>query len=107
MKVSVKISPETLVIVQKILLGETHKYTITRDSKFKKSMYTELFEQFSRACLNYSTNPNGKYRTLTIRYHLAESLLELITRFILIGNLGTYELNLLERFKNQIHQKLQ
>lgn len=95
-----------MVIVQKILLNETQKHSISQASRFKKSMRTELFEQFSRACITYSTNPNGKARTMTLRTHLAQSLLELVTDYITIRYLGTYELNVLEMFKNQLHQKL-
>ena len=69
-------------------------------------MHLELFQILSGKCVGYSANPNGKPKTVSLRYHLLNELFELTYSAILYGELGIYEKNKLEILKNQINQKL-
>lgn len=101
MKINIKTDPETLFLVHKVVLQNTQNLT---KNKSGKSMVIELFERISKTCISYSANANGKKRSVELRYHLAEKLLELVRTSI--GNFGVYENNKLEIFKNELHQKL-
>lgn len=69
-------------------------------------MKVELFEILARRCVSYSSNPNGKPRIITLRYHLAAALLELITSGMKHPSLGIYEQNKIEILKNELHRLL-
>lgn len=105
MKVTLKIDPDTLAIVHKIICEEYHKCTT---SKFEKSLRAELWEVLSKKCISYTNNPNGKPITIVLRYHIAEVLLECLVDFQTNRGsmLGFYEQNKIELFKNDLHQKL-
>ncbi len=102
MKITIKIDPETLFLLQRISLERSQFKT----RNIGKSMRIELFEILSRKCIAYSTNPNGKPRTIELRFHLAAQLLEDVKNAINYDDSGTFEMNKLEIFKNQLHQKL-
>ena len=107
MKAIIKTDPETLYLLQKI--ANTQKENVVRNSieaKAMKSMKTELFIILTKRCFVYSENPNGKKLQLTLKYHLAALLYEMITSVIVYRKLGTFEHNKLELFKNELHQKL-
>ena len=105
MKIKIKIDPETLAMTHKIIGDECYYYFT---SKSAKSMRVELWEVLSRKCLTYANNPNGKPRTIILRYHIAEVLLECIVNFLTNKShmLGFYEQNKIELFKNDLYQKL-
>lgn len=104
MKITLKTDPETLFLLHRIVLEQSQQPVVGRRSG--KSMIVELFEIMSKRCIAYTSNPNGKQRTLVLRYHLADKLLELITDTIVKRYYGTYEHNKLEIFKNQLHQEV-
>lgn len=104
MKIKIKTEPETLFLLHNVVLQHS-QFSLTGRSS-GKSMIIELFEVLSKKCISYSTNANGKKRDLELRFHLAEKLLELTKTKILERSLGIYELNKLEIFKNELHQKL-
>ena len=103
MKISIKTDPETLYLLHRLVL-DAAQTSPGRSSG--KSMRVELFEILARRCVSYSANPNGKPRTITLRYHLAAALLELITTVIKHPSLGIYEKNKLEICKNKLHRLL-
>lgn len=102
MKITIKIDPETLFLLHKII-GQQNSNTIGRSAE--KSMLVEIFEKLTKACIAYTGNANGKKRTLELRYHLAEKL----TREAIKAserNLPPDELAKLEIFKNQMYPQL-
>ena len=103
MKLTLKTDPETLFLIHRIVLEKSQNYKI---NKCTRSMMVELFEKLSKSCITYTTNPNGKPRTIELRYHLATELLNVVTATLINAHLGTYEHNKVEIFKNQLHQKL-
>lgn len=105
MKVKIKIDPETLALTHKIITDEYH---LCFTSKSAKSLRVELWEVLSKKCLAYANNPNGQPRTIVLRYHIAEVLLECLVDFQTNRGsmLGFYEQNKIELFKNNLHQKL-
>ncbi|KMQ70330.1 hypothetical protein ACM44_13005 [Chryseobacterium koreense CCUG 49689] len=72
--------------------------------KAGKSMRMELFSILTQRCFSYTQNPNGKKLQLTLKYHLAALLYELVTDHNKFT--GIYENNKIEIFKNELHQKL-
>lgn len=100
MKVQVSIDPETLFLLHGLVMKA--KQEIKRSSS--NSMIVELFEILAKRCVGYSANPNGKPRSVTIRFHLAEILLECVSASQ--WSFGPFENNKLEMFKNTLHQKL-
>lgn len=90
MKISLKLDPDTLAITHKIICDE---YNSCNADKFEKSLRAELWEILSKKCIAYTNNPNGKPRTINLRYHLACILQECINDFLLvkIKRFGTYE----------------
>lgn len=104
MKINLKLAPDTLTIVHKIACDEWHR---CNSSKFDKSLRGELWEILSKKCIAYTNNPNGKPRTISLRYHLACVLQDCINDFLLRNpRFGTYEYNKLIMLKNELHQKL-
>lgn len=104
MKVTIKIDPETLSLLHRIILDECQMIANNIGRKTGKSMRVELFEIISRKCIAYTTNPNGKKMTITLKYHLASLVLDIVSDRI--WSLGIYESNKLELLKNDLHQKL-
>lgn len=104
MKITLKIDPETLFLLHNIVLQQRQFSLTGRNSG--KSMTIELFEILSKRCISYSTNANGKNRSVELRFHLAEKLLDLAKTKLAERCLGVYEQNKLEIFKNDLHQKL-
>lgn len=100
MKITVKVDPETLFLLHGLVMKS--KQDTTRSSS--NSMIVELFEVFAKRCIGYSANPNGKPRSVTIRFHLAKRLLECVSSSQ--WSFGPFEHNKLEMFKNTLHQKL-
>lgn len=81
----------------------------TRQAKESKSMKIELFEILSKRCIAYSLNPNGKSLNVTLKYHLANLVYEILSeilRDLRFTPGGIYEANKLDMFKNQLHQLL-
>lgn len=105
MKITFKIEPETLFLVQKIMLYKTQHVPKNKSEKVRKSIELELFQKLSKKCISYTDNTNGKARSITLKYHLADALLQnLLHQKDLF--LPTYEANKLEMLKNELHQKL-
>ena len=105
MKITLKTDPETLFLLQKMINNECQIVATSIGRKSGKSMRIELLTLLTQRCFSYSANPNGKKLQLTLKYHLAALVLEIISdqKF----SLGIYEANKLEIFKNDLHQKLQ
>jgi len=105
MKITLKIDPETLFLLQSILVLKRSIFARTLEEKVNQSMTLELFEVITKRCFTYSLNRNGKNISCQLKFHLAKLLLDLVvtqnkTAF------GNYEQNKLEIFKNELHQKL-
>ena len=103
MKITIKTDPETMFLLHRIVLDNSQT---TGPRRSCKSMVIELFEKFSKHCISYTGNPNGKPRSIELRYHLADKLLELVKEVMQKASFGTFEHNKLEMFKNDLHQKL-
>lgn len=105
-KIKIKISPEALFLIQKIENKYANLIPTHRTDKVQKSIRWELFQRLSSACFSYTANPNGKARTITMSYHLADRLHDDIVFTLMQNALGFYESNQLEMLKNELHQKL-
>lgn len=105
MKITLKIDPETLFLVQSILVLKRGIYPRNREEKVNQSMALELFEVISKRCFAYTLKPNGKEMKLGLKFHLASLLLDLILNQNKIA-FGNYEQNKLEMFKNELHKLL-
>ena len=107
MKIPLKIPPETLFLIHRLVLDRAEKISIFEPTKkIQKSMLHEIFETLARSCVTYHANPNGKPRKLTLRYHLANQLYEMLIEQINNPKLGIYERNKLDLFKNDLHRLL-
>ncbi|WP_234111488.1 hypothetical protein [Chryseobacterium sp. R2A-55] len=104
MKVTLKTDPETLFLIHKITNDQCQMIAANIGRKAGKSMRMELFSILTQRCFSYTQNPNGKKLQLTLKYHLAALLYELITDNNKFN--GIYESNKIEIFKNELHQKL-
>lgn len=104
MKITLKLEPETLFIIHKIALDQCQMIAESIGRKTEKSMRIELFTTLSQRCITYSSNANGKILSLTLKYHLASLLFDLISDLRL--SLGVYEGNKIELLKTELHQKL-
>lgn len=104
MKVTLKTDPETLFLLQKMVNEECQMISTNIGRKSGKSMRIELFTLLTQRCFTYSSNPNGKKVQLTLKYHLAALVLEIIIS--LKSNFGVFEANKLEILKNDLHQLL-
>jgi len=105
MKITLKIDPETLFLIQSILVLKRNIFPRSKEEKVNQSMTLELFDVISKRCFSYCSNPNGNKLSLGLKFHIASLLLDIIlnqnkTAF------GNYEQNKLEIFKNELHQKL-
>lgn len=69
-------------------------------------MDLEIFEVLTKKCFAYQLNPNGKIRTFTLRFHLAQRLFMIAIYNMANYRFGSSEHNKLELFKNEMHQKL-
>lgn len=105
MKAIIKTDPETLFLLHRIANDQKQGSANNIGAKAVRSMKIELFTILTQRCFSYTANPNGKKLQLTLKYHLAALLYEIITD--LKFSLGIYEGNKLEIFKNDLHQKLQ
>lgn len=104
MKVTIKTDPETLFLLHKIILDQCQMIANDRARRSGKSMRIELFEILSRRCIVYSSNPNGKNLSLSLKFHLANLIYDILADLRL--SLGIYEANKLEMLKNELHRKL-
>lgn len=104
MTVTLKTDPETLFLLHKIVNAQCQMIADSIGRKAGKSMRMELFSILTQRCFSYSQNPNGKKLQLTLKYHLAALLYELVTDNNKFS--GIYESNKIELFKNELHQKL-
>lgn len=104
MKITIKTDPETLFLLHKIANTQTQGTVNSMDAKAMKSMKIELFTILTQRCFSYSQNPNGKKLQLTLKYHLAFVLQEMILGLRIAS--GIYENNKIDLFKNDLHQKL-
>lgn len=105
MKITFKIDPETLHLVHRIVLDNCQTVAST-GRRCKKSMHVELWEILSKKCISYNVNPNGKDRSLCLRYHLVNEMYEMLLAEINHPSLGVYERNKLDILKNKIHPLL-
>lgn len=105
MKITIKIDPETLFLLHKIIAQESQMIATTRARRSGKSMRLELFSQLSQKCISYTAKQNGKKLSLTLKYHLADLVLDIVSD--LQYSLGVYENNKLEILKNELHKMLQ
>lgn len=104
MKISLKLEPDTLAIVHKIACNEYHR---CNTNKFDKSLRAELWELLSKKCITYANNPNGKPKTISLRYHLALVLQDCLNDFLLKNpRFGAFEYNKIIILTNELHQKL-
>lgn len=106
MKITLKIQPETLFLIHRLVLDKSQTYVWDIGRKVAKSMQIELFETLARSCIIYQANPNGKPRKVTLRYHLVNQLYETILEVVDHPSLGIYERTKLDQLKNELHQKL-
>lgn len=104
MKITIKTDPETLFLLHKIILDECQMIANNTGRKSGKSMRIEIFEILARRCITYSANPNGKKLNITLKYHLANLVYEILSDLRL--SLGIYEANKMEMLKNELHLKL-
>ena len=105
MKLTIKTDPETLFLLHKIILDSAQMIADNRARRAGKSMRVELFETISKRCITYTSNPNGKDLTITLKYHLA-SLVYDILEDLKFSYGGIYEANKLDMFRNQLHKLL-
>lgn len=108
MKVTIKTDPETLFLLHKIANDQTQVMAASSiETKAMKSMRIELFTILTQRCFSYRKNPNGKKLQLTLKYHLAAMIYEIILdyRFSGFGG-GIYENNKIDLFKTELHPKL-
>jgi hypothetical protein len=106
MKINQKIDPETLFILHKILLAQCQGLAHGIAAKSFKSMKVELFSILTQKCVSYTSNATGKKLGLSLKYHLAALLYEILIEKK-YSPLGVYEANKIEMLKNELHQKLQ
>lgn len=107
MIISVKLAPETLFLVHKVLLDEIQtKPADTRAKKALKSILIELFNVFVKKCISYGSSPNGKSRTVNLKYYQADKLCDILCSLLQSTSFGMNEYNKLDMLKNELHQKL-
>lgn len=107
MKITIKTDPETLFLLHKIANDQTQVMANSIEAKAMKSMRIELFTILTQRCFSYSQNPNGKKLQLTLKYHLAAMIYDIITDMRFSGFCGgIYENNKIDLFKNELHPKL-
>ena len=104
MKVNLKTDPETLFLLHQIINKECQMIADNIGRRSGKSMRIELFTTLTQRCMSYSSNPTGKKLGLTLKYHLAAMLYEIIIQYYY--SMKVYERTKLEIFKNELHQKL-
>ncbi|SDE75425.1 hypothetical protein [Riemerella columbipharyngis] len=106
MKITIKVTPEAMFLLHKIILAECQKVAYQRQMKVKLSIMQELFQSLSNRCIAYTSNPNGKERVLTLKYYQADCLFDILCSRLNGRLYGSYELNTMELIKNELHQKL-
>lgn len=106
MKITIKLDPETLHLMHRLILDKCQMIDYGIPARCGKSMLVELWEIFSKKCISYNVNPNGKDRSLSLRYHLVNEMYELLLAEINHPSLGVYECNKLDILKNKIHPLL-
>ncbi len=102
MKISIKIKPETLVLLQRIILISCQ----VANDRFSQSLRSELWEAVTKKCINYTQKPDGKCKKISLRYHLAHTLLVCGREFLQHRSLDAYEENQLQSLLNELDQKL-
>ena len=105
MKLTIKTDPETLFLLQKVILDSAQIIADTKGRKIGKSMRVELFDTVSKRCISYTSNPNGKDLSLTLKYHLANEVHDILQERKYYPA-GIYESNKLDILKNKLHQQL-
>lgn len=106
MKITLKLAPDTLFLIQKIELTYSNLNAKSREERIQKSIRQDLFEKLSRACISYTANPNGKERSITLKYYLAHRLFDDIVFTLEQKAFEVYETCKLDKLKNELHQKL-
>lgn len=105
MKITIKTDPETLILLHKLVNEKRFSYPATRIQKANRSLLDDLFEILTKRCFAYQNNANRKKISLSLKYHFASLLYDiLIDHQFSYG--GIYEQNKLEMLKNELHQKL-
>lgn len=106
MKTSFKIDPQTLFIIQKMALARTQVVAKSSLDRFNLSLVNELFQTLSKKCISYTANPNGKERKISLKYHMAYVLLQILCEELQRKYLPPYEHNRIDMLKNDLHKKL-
>lgn len=104
MNISIKIDPETLFLLHKVVLEETQMRANDRARRVAKSMRMELFAMISKRCITYSNNQNGKKMSINFKYYQADLVCKILDD--MNYSFGIYEANKLDMLRNQLHQKL-
>lgn len=107
MIISVKLAPETLFLVHKVLLYEIQTNpAYTRTKKALKSILIELFNVFVKKCISYGNSPKGRSRTVNLKYYQVDKLCDILCSLLQSPYFGINEYNKLDMLKNKLHQKL-
>ncbi len=102
-KIKIKLTPETLFLLHAMMRNETQIIA----NRGIISQNQELLEILYKKCKNYTQNPTGTTRTLSLWHHQAERIFNIIIENLdNVRNLGVFERNQLETLKNELHQKL-
>ena len=105
MKITIKIDPETLFLLHKIVLDSAQMIADNKARRIGKSMRIELFDTISKRCIAYTSNPNGKDLSITLKYHLVSLVYDILEDRKFYPT-GICEVNKLDMLKNKLHQQL-
>lgn len=104
MNISIKMDPETLFLLHKVMLEESQMRANDRARRAGKSIRMELFATISKRCITYSNNQNGKTISISFKYYQADLICKILDDMKYV--FGVFEANKLDMLRNQLHQKL-
>ena len=106
-RIRIKIDKETLNIIHQALQVVLNVSAQSIEKRVRRSIQMEIFDLFTRRLASVITEDEDKKITITLRYHLATSLFEVLIVISKIKQFGLYERNKSILLANEIHKQLQ
>lgn len=106
MQIKIKIPTETLYLLNRIISRKNLFDELNIVGKCRQSQIIELRDIFLKKGVSVAIKDYSTGITITLRYHLAHTLMELLQIILLFCGFSPYEVVKLDLLKNELHQKL-
>lgn len=106
MKITIKIDVHTLYTINRFIGRKDLFYALNIQGKSRQSQLIEIREIFLKKGVAVALRESTKSVNITLRYHLAVVLLELLQCVLSLYHFAPLEATKIDQLKNDLHQKL-